>query len=120
MPANSIFNMASNAHPNQTARDDSSGICATVTDYIEGYYTGDARRVKHSLRPHYLKHVIHGNIPIREKTRLRMVEDVGSEGAADIPQMERTEQISVNPANRKTQDANQPPASQDATYGDRT
>jgi hypothetical protein len=45
--------------------------------------------------PHYLKHVIHGN-RIKEKTASQLMQDVHSEGApADLPQAERTEQISV-------------------------
>jgi hypothetical protein len=45
--------------------------------------------------PHYLKHVIHGN-RIKEKTAAQLMQDVRSEGApADLPQAERTEQISV-------------------------
>jgi len=40
-----------------------SAIRSTVTDYIEGYYAGDACRMEQTLHPHYLKHMIHGDIP---------------------------------------------------------
>jgi hypothetical protein len=78
----------------QRASDDAA-IRATVTDYIEGYFTGDAARMQKSLHPHYLKHVIHGNIPMREKTASQMMQDVRAEGVPDLPQADRTEQISV-------------------------
>jgi hypothetical protein len=78
----------------QRASDDAA-IRATVTDYIEGYFTGDASRMQKSLHPHYLKHVIHGNIPMREKTASQMMQDVRAEGVPDLPQADRTEQISV-------------------------
>jgi len=35
---------------------DEAAIRATVTDYIEGYYTGDASRMEKSLYPHHFKH----------------------------------------------------------------
>jgi hypothetical protein len=69
-------------------------VRATVKDYIEAYYTGDARRMEQTLHPHYLKHVIHGQIPMREMTGLQIVQAVRS-GPPDLPQAERTEQISV-------------------------
>ena len=79
----------------QQKTSDDLAVRATVTDYIEGYYTGDAARMEKSLHPHYLKHVIHGTIPMREKTASQMMQDVRSEGAPDLHQAERTEQISV-------------------------
>ena len=60
-----------------------AAVRATVTDYIEGYYTGDAARMEKSLHPHYLKHTISGTdgqLKMTEKTRLQMVEDVRSNG----------------------------------------
>jgi hypothetical protein len=90
-----LFNISTNAQDNKAANDDSSTVRATVRDYIEAYYTGDARRMEQTLHPHFLKHVIHGNIPMREKTGVQMVQDVGAEGPPDIPQAEQTEQISV-------------------------
>jgi hypothetical protein len=90
-----LFNISTNAQDNRAASDDSSTVRATVRDYIEAYYTGDARRMEQTLHPHFLKHVIHGNIPMREKTAVRMMQDVRAEGPPDIPQVEKTEQISV-------------------------
>jgi hypothetical protein len=74
---------------------DSSAVQATVRNYIEGYYRGDAVRMQASLDPHYLKHMIHGTIPIRERTGSQMVEEVRSHGPADFPEAQKTEQISV-------------------------
>ena len=76
-------------------QDESTAVQATVRNYIEGYYRGDAARMQASLDPHYLKHMIHGTIPIREKTGAQMVEEVRTHGPADIPEAEKTESISV-------------------------
>ena len=91
-----LFHNSTNAQTKPaTTTDDSSAISATVRNYIEGYYTGDAARLEQTLHPHYLKHVIHGDIPMREQTGSQMSEQVRSHGESDIPQAERTEQISV-------------------------
>lgn len=75
--------------------DDASAVRTTVTNYIEAYYTGDARRMEQTLHPHYLKHMIHGDIPMREKTGPQMVHEVRSNGPADLPGASKTEQVSV-------------------------
>ena len=74
--------------------DESSAVSATVTNYIEAYYRGDASRMQQTLHPHYLKHVIHGNIPMREMTGSEMVAAVRN-GPPDIPKSDRTEQVKV-------------------------
>jgi hypothetical protein len=89
------FNLSTHAQQIQTAADDTSAVRATVTNYIEAYYTGDARRMEQTLHPHYLKHMIHGTIPVREKTAAEMVKEVRSRSIPDIPQAARTEQVSV-------------------------
>ena len=85
------FNLSTHAQNNT---DDASAV-ATVTNYIEAYYTGDARRMEQTLHPHYLKHMIHGDIPVRERTGSQMVQDVRANNAAEIPQAQRTEQVTV-------------------------
>lgn len=87
-----LFNPATNAQDNKIA--DSAAVSGTVRNYIEAYYTGDSQRLAQTLHPHYLKHMIHGDIPMREKTAPQMVDDVRT-GSDDIPSAERTEQISV-------------------------
>jgi hypothetical protein len=89
------INLATFAQENQTSSNDKFAVRDTVTNYIEAYYTGDARRMEQTLHPHYLKHMIHGEIPMREKTAAQMVEEVRSHGVPDIPQAQRTEQVSV-------------------------
>ena len=76
-------------------QDDSAAVQATVRNYIEAYYRGDAPRMQASLDSHYLKHMIHGTIPMREKTGSQMVEEVRTHGPADIPEAQKTESISV-------------------------
>lgn len=90
-----FFNISINAQSSKASQDDLSSVRGTVRDYIEAYYTSDARRMEQTLHPHYLKHVIHENMPMGEKTGLQMVQDVRSQGPLDIPQGERTEEISV-------------------------
>ncbi|MGA9511927.1 MAG: nuclear transport factor 2 family protein [Candidatus Sulfotelmatobacter sp.] len=89
-----LFHVSTDAQ-DKPLPDDSSAIRATVRNYIEGYYTGDAARLQQTLHPHYLKHVIHGDIPMREQTGTQTSQQVRSQGDSDIPQAERTEQISV-------------------------
>ena len=89
-----LFNLSTNAQEGTTS-DDKSAVRATVTNYIEAYYTGDAHRMEQTLHPHYLKHMIHGDIPVRERTGAQMVQDVRANNAASIPQSERTEQVTV-------------------------
>jgi Putative lumazine-binding len=87
-----VFNLPAVA---QQKTSDDAAVRATVTNYIEGYYTGDAGRMEKSLHPHYLKHMIHGNIPMRDKTGSQMVQEVRSNGPSNLPLSERTEQVNV-------------------------
>ena len=79
----------------QQKTSDDAAVRATVTDYIEGYYTGNAARMEKSLHAHYLKHVIHGNDPMGEKNASQIMQDVRSHAASDVSQAERTAQIRV-------------------------
>ena len=90
-----LFHNSTNAQDKPLSTDDSSAIRNTVRNYIEGYYTGDAARLEQTLHPHYLKHMIHGDIPMREKNGAQMLHEVRAHGDSNIPQADRTEQISV-------------------------
>jgi hypothetical protein len=90
-----LFNPSANAQDSQAVSHDYSAVRATVTNYIEAYYIGDARRMQQTLHPHYLKHMIHGDIPMREKTGAEMVLEVSKNGAVDSPASDRTEQVQV-------------------------
>jgi hypothetical protein len=89
-----FLNLFVHAQSSQPA-DDSSAIRATVTNYSEAYFTGDARRMEKTLHPHYLKHMIHGDIPVREKTGTQMVEEVRKNGPAVLTAAQKTEQVIV-------------------------
>ena len=95
LPLFLLFSLSTYAQDNKTATDDASAVRVVVTDYIEGYYTGDAHRMKQTLHPHYLKHMIHGDIPMREKTGAEMIREVRTHGPADLPQAQKTEQVTV-------------------------
>src|SRR5215468_796593 len=91
-----FVNLAVAAHPPQTS--DEAAIRATLTDYIEGYYTGDVARLEKSLHPHYLKHTIStsdGQLRMTEWTGLQMIQEVRSAGASKLPLSERKEQITI-------------------------
>ena len=89
-----VFGVSAGAQSAPQA-DDAAAVQATVKNYIEGYYRGDAARMRATLDSHYLKHMIHGSIPIREKTGSQMVDEVRTNGPADLPDTEKTESISV-------------------------
>ena len=81
-----------------SATPDELAIRATVTDYIESYYDGDAARMERSLHPHYLKHTIresNGELTMTEKTGLQMVQDVRQNGPSTMPPSDRKVQITV-------------------------
>jgi hypothetical protein len=90
-----LLNIVMNAQQSTLRADDSAAVRTTVTNYIEAYYTGDARRMEQTLHPHYLKHMIHGDIPVRQKTGSEMVREVRTHGPADIPQSNKTEEVTV-------------------------
>jgi len=94
LPLFLLLNPATNAQNSKSAID-AMGVRSTVTNYIEAYYTGDAHRMEQTLHPHYLKHMLHGDIPVREKTGPEMVQEVRTHGPADLPQENKTEQVSV-------------------------
>jgi Putative lumazine-binding len=92
----SLFLLVHSSAKAQTkSADDSSAVRDTVTNYMEAYYTGDTLRMQQTLHPHYLKHMIHGDIPMREKTGAEMVKEVRAHGPADLPAEQKTEQVSV-------------------------
>ena len=90
-----LLNIMTNAQQSRLPADDSAAVRTTVTNYIEAYYGGDARRMEQTLHPHYLKHMIHGDIPVREKTGSEMVREVRTHGPADLPQSNKTEEVTV-------------------------
>jgi putative lumazine-binding protein len=90
-----FFNLSTNAQENKTSADDASAVRTTVTNYIEAYYVGDASRMQQTLHPHYLKHKIHGDIPMREETGPQLVRDVREGGGTKLSAAQRTEQVSV-------------------------
>jgi len=90
-----FFSVSITAQDNKSPGDDASAVHATVTSYIEAYYTGNAARMQQTLHPHYLKHKIHGDIPMREQTGPQLVQDVRNGGGTHMAQEQRTEQVTV-------------------------
>ncbi len=77
------------------ASDDTSAVRATVTSYIEAYYTGNTARMERTLHPHYLKHKIHGDIPMREQTGSQLMESVRNGDGTRMPPEQRREEVTV-------------------------
>ena len=90
-----FFGHSTNAQNKETPGDDASAVRSTVTNYIEAYYTGNAARMEQTLHPHYLKHKIHGNIPVREQTGADLVQAARSGQGSHLTQAQRREQITV-------------------------
>ncbi len=81
-----------------TSANDVAAVKATVTDYIEAYYTSDAARMEKSLHPRYLKHTIsdsNGTLRVSEQTGLEMVERIRSAQGKITPLAQRVEKIAV-------------------------
>jgi len=90
-----FFGLSTNAQNQETLDDDTSAVRSTVTNYIEAYYTGNAARMEQTLHSHYLKHKIHGNIPVREQTGADLVQAARSAEGTHLTQAKRTQQITV-------------------------
>ena len=75
-----------------------AAVKATVTNYIEAYYTSDPARMEASLHPHYLKHSVSssdGKTRMVERTGLDMVQSVRAANGKVTPQASRVEKITV-------------------------
>jgi hypothetical protein len=90
-----LFSILTTAQDNKAPGDEATAVRVTVTNYIEAYYTGDAPRMEQTLHPHYLKHKIHGDIPMREQTGQDLVQAVRTGEGTHLAQAQRTEQVTV-------------------------
>lgn len=90
-----FFGLSANAQNKEIPSDDASAVHSTVTNYIEAYYTGNAAEMEQTLHSHYLKHKIHGNIPVREQTRTDLLQSTRSGQGTQLTQAQRKEQITV-------------------------
>lgn len=90
-----FFGLSTNAQNKETPGDDASAVRSTVRNYIEAYYTGNAAQMEQTLHPHYLKHKIHGNIPVREQTGADLVQAARTGEGTHLREAERREQITV-------------------------
>jgi len=89
------ISISTNAQDNKVPGDEANAVRVTVTNYIEAYYTGDAARMEQTLHPHYLKHKIHGDIPMREQTGQELVQAVRNGEGTQMAQAQRTEKVTV-------------------------
>ena len=90
-----LVNPSTKAQDNKTSNDNTSDVRATVTNYIQGYFTGDAQRMEQTLHPKYLKHVIHADNRTDEMTRAQLIKNIRGEGIPALPATGKTEEVTV-------------------------
>ena len=90
-----LFSTSTKAQENKATDDNTSAVRATVTNYIEGYFTGDARRMEQTLHPRYLKHVVHADARMDDMTGRQVMKNVRREGIPDLPAASKTEEVTV-------------------------
>ena len=76
---------------------DSAGIRATALDYIQGWYTGDARRMEQALHPELAKRIVETD-PKSKKSVLSQM------GAKELIQYTREGGGQKTPAKRRQED----------------
>jgi hypothetical protein len=78
---------------------DSAAIRATASDYIEGWYAGDAVRMERALHPHLAKRFVEsradGGVQLTETTALELVQQVRSGGGSDTPESARRTDVRI-------------------------
>ena len=82
-------------HVLATRPNDTEAVKATVTDYIEGYYSGDAARMERALHPDYLKHTITAAGSVSQWTGLKVLARARSGEGKRLPASDRTSQVTV-------------------------
>jgi putative lumazine-binding protein len=82
-------------HVLATRPNDTEAVKATVTDYIEGYYTGDVARMERALHPDYLKHTITAAGSVSQWTGLKVLARARSGEGKHLPVSDRTSQVTV-------------------------
>jgi hypothetical protein len=90
-----FLSLSTYAQNRETPVNDASAVRSTVTNYIEAYYTGNAALMEQTLHPHYLKHKLHGDIPVREQSAADLVAAARTGEGTHLSQAARTEQVTV-------------------------
>lgn len=78
---------------------DSAAIRATALDYIEGWYSADADRMRRALHPHlakrFLERLPDGSVRLTDTSALELVEQVRSGGGSDVPEASRRTDVRI-------------------------
>ena len=78
---------------------DSAAITATASDYIEGWYAGDAARMERALHTHLAKRFVEsradGGVQLTETTALELVQQVRRGGGSDTPESVRRTDVRI-------------------------
>lgn len=78
---------------------DTASIKATALDYIEGWYSGDAKRMEKALHPQLAKRMVYSEESMQSRliitSALELVQQTREEGGAGIPQSERRKEVYI-------------------------
>ncbi|MEL6617109.1 MAG: nuclear transport factor 2 family protein [Bacteroidota bacterium] len=78
---------------------DSAAIRAAATDYLMGYYEGDADRMERSIHPDLVKRIVRRNAEGRTRidpmSSLTLVNLAGSGSGTQVPEDERIVEITI-------------------------
>ena len=79
--------------------DDTAAIKATALDYIEGWYEGNAERMRRALHPKLVKRIFEknasGQIALDEMTANQLVEGTGRGGGKKTPPEKQQKDVTV-------------------------
>ena len=82
----------------QTAAD-SSAIVATALDYIDGFYTSDAKRMERALHPELAKRIVGDpagpESSLQNMNAEQLIDVTAGGGAARIPDDEKKEDVTI-------------------------
>jgi len=82
----------------QTAAD-SSAIVATALDYIDGFYTSDAKRMERALHPELAKRIVGDpagpESSLQNMSAEQLIDVTAGGGAARIPDDEKKEDVTI-------------------------
>jgi hypothetical protein len=82
----------------QTAAD-STAIRQTALDYIDGYYAGNAERMKRALHPNLAKRIVavgpDGKTAVHNMTATQLVQGTAAGGGQSIPEDRRRSEVTI-------------------------
>jgi Putative lumazine-binding len=88
-----------NAQPSATSVSDENAIKQTATDYIEGWYEGDATRMERALHPELAKRMVspdsRGRSRLNQMSAMTLVESTRAGGGKNTPKEQQQKDITI-------------------------